>query len=643
MRLLALMLVCGLIMGCFVGCGESESDEDEDQDSKSESSGAEKLRADLVKYKYQGLLVYLGDEMSELEDGYSSNEDDTVEVSVGVLSPEDMDAMFDEKITSAKTLAKAFEEMMGELDSEEVLDSGKKNGTYYLYGEAEDEQGVIGFYYKDGYGWLVSVTFTDEELKDTAIKYATICQVKDLPELEDSDPDDDYPDDDYPDDDYPDDDYPGVDYPDDDYPDDDYPDDDYPGVDYPDDDYPDDDYPDDDYPGVDYPDDDYPGVDYPTLQSITLKVWAPTEDFERGWLYDRLEAFEELYADEYEIIWDLAVCSEADAATMIAWGSQEAADVYFYVSDQLDSLVGAGALSKLGGSCRNQVLTDNATIMTQSVTYIDDEIYGFPVAPNTWFMYYDKSVFSESDIQSLETMLSKGTVSFDMANGWYNGAFFWGAGGTVFGPNGNDPYAGVDFNGAIGGAVAQKMVALHSHPNFYSESHETGWAGMIEGCRDAIFSGSWNYDTLKHALGDDLGVAVLPTFNVDGRTYQMKSFAGSKAIGVNAQIDDPVKISLAMKLAAFLASEESQLLRFQLRGITPTHMGLKYHDAILTDPIATVEMAVINSCAIMQPSIPAMGNYWTPMGNFGGGIISGYITEENAADMLIQTSNQINR
>ena len=38
---------------------------------------------------------------------------------------------------------------------------------------------------------------------------------------------------------------------------------------------------------------------------------------------------------------------------------------------------------------------------------------------------------------------------------------------------------------------------------------------------------------LKEALGDDLGIAQLPTVTINGAEKQLRSFAGSKAIAVN--------------------------------------------------------------------------------------------------------------
>ncbi len=60
----------------------------------------------------------------------------------------------------------------------------------------------------------------------------------------------------------------------------------------------------------------------------------------------------------------------------------------------------------------------NSSTIVDSVT-VDGNVYGVPFTTNTWFMYYDKSKFSESDVKSLDTMLSKNKVAFNITEGWY--------------------------------------------------------------------------------------------------------------------------------------------------------------------------------------------------------------------------------
>lgn len=393
--------------------------------------------------------------------------------------------------------------------------------------------------------------------------------------------------------------------------------------------------------GVTLPDD-VVTPDVPSPTPITLTVWGPTEDIGEGrWLTTQLKAFEKAYKDEYDVTWEVGVCYEGDAQTMVTSDPEAAADVYMFSSDQLGALIHAGGLAQLGGANLEQVKNSNYGWAIDSVTYTDGCIYGYPVSSQTWFMYYNKSMISAEEAKSLEAMLAKTQVAFDWGNGWYNGSFFFGAGGTLFGPNGLDADAGVDYKGETGGAVAKRMVELYN-AGMIDGGNGADLALFMEGRVGAFFSGSWSYAPLKKTLGDALGIAVLPSFTVGGMSYNMKSFSGTKCVGVNAHIDSPTVAKAANELAAFLSSEESQELRFALRGVTPTNKNVINSHAVQNHPVCSVELEVMSNYSIMQPGIPAMGRYWSPMGTFGGSIPSGAINEDNVADYLLQTLAQIN-
>ena len=255
------------------------------------------------------------------------------------------------------------------------------------------------------------------------------------------------------------------------------------------------------------------------VQDITLKVWAPQVDqeTEESWLPVMLAKFEEAHP-EYNITWDVGVCGEGDAAGIVKNDPAAAADVYFYANDQMGTLIEAGALAKLGGSYLEGVQANFAQTHVDLLTYTDGGVYGFPTAPNTWFMWYNKSIFSEEDIKNLNTMLEKGVVSFPMDNSWYTGSFFFGVGGTVFGPQGNDAAAGIDFSSDLCVEAAKFMVDMAASPNFVNDVDGTGLAGMLDGSIGAMFSGDWDEPNLA-ALGEDLGCAMLPTFTMNGTDY----------------------------------------------------------------------------------------------------------------------------
>jgi arabinogalactan oligomer/maltooligosaccharide transport system substrate-binding protein len=365
----------------------------------------------------------------------------------------------------------------------------------------------------------------------------------------------------------------------------------------------------------------------PSAQEITLTVWTPYEDQinDNSWLQTRLKYFEAEHP-EYQITWILGVCAEGDASTMVTMDPAAAADVFMYPNDQMGYLIQSGALARLGGSYLEQVKSDNSQTLINSVTYTDGGVYGFPCSNNTWFMYYDKSVYTEEDIKSLETMLEKGRVSFPLNNAWYLWSFYAAGGGTLFGPNGTDAYAGIQL-GPNGADVTRYLIDLVNHPNLVVDQGFGNLDDLGDGTVNAVFSGSWDAPYIKNLLGDHMGVAQLPTITLNGEEKQLQSFAGSKAIGVNKYSQN---MKVALEVAAFLADTDSQMMRYQMRGIIPsTQYALDYWQ-IFEDPVAWAEINTMMYTSCVQPTIPEMGHYWTPASNMGSAIANGDVTKDTA-------------
>ena len=98
------------------------------------------------------------------------------------------------------------------------------------------------------------------------------------------------------------------------------------------------------------------------------------------------------------------------------------------------------------------------------------------------------------------------------------------------------------------------------NPNFRIDADGSGIAGLRDGSINAMFSGSWDAAAVKEALGDNMGVAALPTYTLNGEEKQMYAYAGTKAVGVNTQSDYMVQ---AVELAIFLGNEYSQRLHYE--------------------------------------------------------------------------------
>ena len=374
---------------------------------------------------------------------------------------------------------------------------------------------------------------------------------------------------------------------------------------------------------------------YPDKKDVTIKVWVPSEDLMEGysWLEEMQRRFEAKHP-EYCIFWINEAMGQGDAFSAITMDPNEAADVYMYVHDQQLRLIEAGGLAQLTDTYADQVKADNTQLAVDSVTHTDGEIYGLPMESNTWFLYYNKQVFTEEDVKNLDVMLEKGRVSLPFNNAWNAGAFFLGCGGTLFGEHGRDAEAGIDFSGANGGYMAvKKMVELAQHPNSIFGGLDE--YRLITGEVDAIFSGAWVFESLKQALGDNLGIAMLPKFTIDGEEYQMTAMSGTKCVGVNDNVDNSDgKLDLCMEFAAFLASEEGQLLRYEMRGVTPIHVNMDENESVTANDLAMAEINTMRDASVLHPYLNEMNYFWTPMDAFARGIINGEINLDNYEEMV---------
>ncbi|OZG63724.1 ABC transporter substrate-binding protein [Bifidobacterium hapali] len=358
-------------------------------------------------------------------------------------------------------------------------------------------------------------------------------------------------------------------------------------------------------------------------EDVTLSVWVPQEDQDgdNSWLA-QVEANFEKEHPEYKITWKNDVVSEGDAVTNVKTDPKAAADVYMFASDQLGGLMDVQGIGELGSDAEAQLKEQNGDMEIKSMTGSDGKYYGVPYTDNTWFMYYDKSVFSDDDIKSLDTMVAKAAISFPLSNSWYIGGFYDGL--TLFGEDGTDADAGIVFP-KDAGEVTKYLANLVANPNFSNDDGASGLADLKSGKTHALFSGTWSANDVKEALGDNMGVAQLPTITVNGQTKQIKSFSATKAAAYNPNAKNP---KAAAQFAAYLGSTESQKLHYTLRNIIPTDKSLA--SEIANDPVAIGQSDTMANTAILQSGQSGMSKWWDPAQAMGEGLVNKDVTADNA-------------
>ena len=258
---------------------------------------------------------------------------------------------------------------------------------------------------------------------------------------------------------------------------------------------------------------------------------------------------------------------EGDAASNMTTDVEAGADIFGFAQDQAARLIQAGALAKLGPAAAEWVKANNDADAIVAATS-GEELYAYPMtSDNGYFLYYDKSVISDEDAKSLEAIIAAcekagKNFSFELENSWYLPAFFFATGciseWTMAEDGKNFKSVDDNFNSDAGKIAAEGLKKLVTSKCYVNSSATTDFEAAIPSA--AVVSGTWNYGNAKGLLGDNLGVAVLPSFEVGGQSYQLSGFKGCKLIGVKPQ-QDAKKAAALNQLAQYLTGYDCQMER----------------------------------------------------------------------------------
>ena len=338
-----------------------------------------------------------------------------------------------------------------------------------------------------------------------------------------------------------------------------------------------------------------------------IVIWAP--DAAVDLTKSQVDDFNS--SNEYGITINATVepVSEADAASNMITDVQAGGDLFFFAQDQLSRLIQAGAVSKLGTQAAEFARNSNnaASILAAQS---GSDLYAYPLtADNGYFMYYDKSVVPEDHVDSLEDIIADcetagKNFSYELENAWYNAGVFFGTGchsDWITNDAGEFISIDDDFNSDKGLIAAKGIYKLVSSPIWVNSSNADFASGSA-----VVVTGTWNYATILEQLGDNFGVADLPSFNVDGTDYHIGSYSGCKLIGVKPQTD-AVKGAAIQRLAQYLTNKECQLARFEAFGWGPSNKEALADPAVQADPTLSA-LNEQGSYAVPQPNIH--GSWW---------------------------------
>ncbi len=343
--------------------------------------------------------------------------------------------------------------------------------------------------------------------------------------------------------------------------------------------------------------------------AVSLKVWGAQED--QAMLKTMVENFKKENTDQnYDITF--GVVGEKDTQTKIMEDPEAAADVFAFPDDQLNDLIKAGVLYEV--TLNKEKIKMENTEGSVAAASVGDKLYAYPMtADNGYFLYYDKSVYTEKDVETMDRLLEVAAqknkkVLMDISNGWYISSFFMGA-GCKLGLNENGKQT-CDFNNQNGIAAGEAIKSICANPAFIT-GEDAILTGGIGSTIAAGISGTWTADAIREKLGENYAATKLPTFTLSGNQVQMKSFAGYKLMGINAHTKRPKE---AMKLAEYLTNEMNQLLRFETRAMGPSNKKAAENEKVKQN-VALAALAKQNQYGVSQANV--LNSTWKPLEAFG--------------------------
>ena len=383
-------------------------------------------------------------------------------------------------------------------------------------------------------------------------------------------------------------------------------------------------------------------------QKVTLTVWGSQEDQEM--LKEMCAAYAAANPDkEYKFLF--GVQGEGDAADKVLNDVTSGPDVFSFASDQINKLIAGGALARVGGDFEKYVKENNSATSVDAATVTlngEDQLYAYPMTEdNTLFLYYDKSVISADNVKTLGDLLDAAQaagrkVHFKLNDdGWYLSSFFFAYPelkyDVTYNENMTETGVSLNYNNAQGLAVMKALVQYVNHPALVIQTDDSkliaGFTPDAEGNVEAAagVSGTWNAQSIQGLLGENMGVAKLPTVEIGGEERQLTTYMGCKLIGVNGYSQNKGE---AHKLAQWLTNEQNQMKRFETRGFGPSNKVVAASAAVQNNPViaAVMEQAKFSRA---QKSVP--GNYWTPM----GALITPFIERKEAGTLLAYTDAEL--
>lgn len=254
------------------------------------------------------------------------------------------------------------------------------------------------------------------------------------------------------------------------------------------------------------------------------------------------------------------------------------------------------------------------------------QLYGVPESAKAVALYYNKSQITTPPTNTAALLaLVQGGKKIVLNQNAYHSFGFWRAfGGQLLDATGQCIADQGGFASAMQYLVDLKQagVAFTSNASQADSLFTSGTVGMI-------INGPWVLNEYKTALGNNLGVALMPAgpINPAGPLNGIDGFY----INPNTQ-----NFTSTVELALFMTNQASSQQFTNIGGHIPIRT-----DVASTDPLINT-FAQASAQGLPRPQSAAFGNYWSPFGDMINNVLSGLVSPATGVMIACDTMNHLN-
>ncbi len=343
-----------------------------------------------------------------------------------------------------------------------------------------------------------------------------------------------------------------------------------------------------------------------------LKVWE-SEGPELKWLEHVGKEFDKKYGIkvDFETVAMTDTISRLEQDGPVGTG----ADIVVMPHDRLGSGITSGVImpNYISGERINQEFLPTAK---NAVTWSDGQVYGFPLAIETYVMFYNKDLLPNgvTSFENLKTWdkensftnkkLNKFAFVWEVVNLYYGQVFLGSQGGYLIGNGGTDKNdIGGNNEGAVNGIKDMLTLKEISVDNPADVNYDSMMGLFREGKIATMLNGPWAIEGVRKS-NLNFGIQKLPTLN--GK--QLNPFSGVRTLAVSSYTQYP---KAAQLFAEFATSEDMLKKRFEItKQIPPLKKINELKEISENEYVSPILEQAMDSTPM--PSIIEMGLFWDP-------------------------------